>query len=353
MLVDKQNYPQKQFQYSIICQIAMKSRQNWFCQQCIALDQSNSIILISEESLIRVFQFNKISLKQIQLLKNHRANIKTLRFFNKKERKFFSGSEDSSIIIWPQQLNSQVKFIQKLKGHIEGITCMIINGDNNLIISGGGDSCIKFWTILSPNDTELDRNIKHLQWSCQQTISDINNRILSLSINNLGNQVISCCSQNQILVIEYSTFSSIWMVKQKIKVDIWGRFISFLDNNFFVFFPYDGKYLYQYRTNSINNYFKISSILISCGEQFSELPPIYLSDQKLLIIWGFFSLNFFRITQNKKQSCKRKETFEFQKEHKIEFKQNCLKAIISQNGQYLISWNQNQSWIQICQFQEI
>ncbi|CAD8089855.1 unnamed protein product [Paramecium primaurelia] len=342
--------PQKPFKYSIICQNPIPQRNRW--QICMAINGSNSIFLFSEELTIRVFQFNnKMGLKHIQLLNNNRTSA--LSFFPKQQDQFVTGSKYSSILIWSKQLISKAKFIQKLSGHIKGVSCIIFNVQNTLIISGGEDSQIKFWTPYKSNQEEQIRNISDLQWHCQQTIKDFNTTIATLSINEQGNKLISCSTNQNIMVIQKSSTTQMWVVIQKIKTEMWGRQLQFLNDKNFVFLPYDGKQLYLYRLNSVNNYTRKANFLVSLGYQYYGINPFYFQDRNILILQGTLFLSCFRIKGNKKQSFKKKENFEIEKELQIDFQPGFLKAILSLDGQYLITLHQNQSEIQVRQFQEI
>ncbi|CAD8055922.1 unnamed protein product [Paramecium primaurelia] len=342
--------PQKSIKYSIISQNLIPQRYRW--EICMAINQQNSIFLFSEESTIRVFQFNGgMGLKQIQLLKNNRTSV--LSFFPKQKDQFVTGSEDSSILIWSKQLISKGKFIQKLSGHINGVSCIIFNVQNTLIVSGGEDSQIKFWTPFKSNKEEQIRNISDQQWYCQQTIKDFEKAIATLSINEQGDKLISCSINQNILVIQKSSATQMWIVIQNIKIEIWGRQLQFINDKNFVFVPYDGKQLYLYRLNSVNNYTKKANFLVSLGQQYYDINPFYFKDRNILILQGNLFLSFFRIKGNKKQSFKKKENFEIEKELQIDFQPGFLKAILSLDGKYLITFHQKQSEIQVRQFQEI
>lgn len=66
----------------------------------------------------------------------------------KKSKNFVSGSIDNSIIIWSINLLSKSLKINKLNIKSlggEGVLCLVINKNEDLIISGYLDSTIKFW----------------------------------------------------------------------------------------------------------------------------------------------------------------------------------------------------------------
>ncbi|CAD8157812.1 unnamed protein product [Paramecium pentaurelia] len=226
---------QKSFKYSIISQNPIPQRNR--LEICMERNQQNSIFLFSEELTIRVFQFNGgMSLKQIQLLKNNRTSV--LSFFPKQKDQFITCSEDSSILIWSKQLISKGKFIQKLSGHINGVS-------QQPQVSGGEDSQIKFWTPFKSNKEEQIRNISDQQWHCQQTIKDFKTTIATLSINEQGNKLISCSINQNILVIQKSSATQMWIVIQKIKIEIWvANYSLLMIRTLYLFHMMENNYIY-------------------------------------------------------------------------------------------------------------
>ncbi|CAD8130624.1 unnamed protein product [Paramecium sonneborni] len=105
--------------------------------------------------------------------------VYTLNFM-KKQNQFISGKNNE----WISQ--------QRLNGHIGYIFCLILNNNEDIIISGSADKTIKFW---------MNKN----KWLlCQQTITDHSNYIYELSLSQQQNRVISCGYDKQILIIEQS-----------------------------------------------------------------------------------------------------------------------------------------------------
>lgn len=94
--------------------------------------------------------------------KNHRSDVTTLNFFINKSQ-FISASDDATLIIWSHHLFSNLKYLHKLKGHLDCIYCVVIYPlSEDLIITGSGDSTIKFWSLNSFNKNKLG-----LSWQYQ------------------------------------------------------------------------------------------------------------------------------------------------------------------------------------------
>ncbi|CAD8142231.1 unnamed protein product [Paramecium pentaurelia] len=73
---------------------------------------------------------------------------------------------------------SLMELFQKLIGHLDPRDCLLVNNNDNLIISCSHDCTINFW-------------IKQKQWFCQHKISDHQDQIYSLSLNEQQNKLIS------------------------------------------------------------------------------------------------------------------------------------------------------------------
>ncbi|CAD8091671.1 unnamed protein product [Paramecium primaurelia] len=169
-----------------------------------------------------------------------------------KSNHFISGS-DKSIIIWSMNQSNQWIFQQKLNGHNNEISCLVLNNNEDLIISGSYDHTIEFWN-------------KQYQWLCQQTIKDHNNMVCGLSLNQQLNKVISCGQDEQILIIEQSQQDSKWIIIQKIKVEQHGYRICFINDNLFTFQPYGIEQMHVYEMNNTNKqYLKTKGILVKGG----------------------------------------------------------------------------------------
>ncbi|CAD8118825.1 unnamed protein product [Paramecium primaurelia] len=84
---------------------------------------------------IKVFDLKQRKLNESQLLSYHQQDVLTLNFM-KKSNHFVSGSTDKSIIIWYMNQNNQWKCQQKLDGHSDAIGSLLLNNNENFIISG-------------------------------------------------------------------------------------------------------------------------------------------------------------------------------------------------------------------------
>ncbi|CAD8128971.1 unnamed protein product [Paramecium sonneborni] len=297
----------------------------------IAINKDCSTLVAGCNSQIKVFEFKQGMLKQIQTLTEHNNSVFTLNFM-KKQNQFISGSCDKSIIIWQFNQNNQWISQQRLNGHNHNIYCVILNNNEDIIISGSSDKTIKFW-------------MKQNEWLCQQTITDPSSCVYGLSLNQQQNRVISCSYDKQILILEQSQQNKEWIVIQNITVEQYGYRICFIDNNMFTFQPYGKEQMSIFEMNSINNkYNKIKDINIKCGSDSNGLFfQQYINQKCMLMSKSGEYVNLIRKKQNG----------EFVTEQSIHFGTNSLYGVMSDDGEYLITWDKKSNQIQIRIYNEV
>ncbi|CAD8209028.1 unnamed protein product [Paramecium octaurelia] len=334
----KQQQDHSSFRYQLLDQTNYKHPDDCCA---ISINPNNNLMICSAYESIKVLYFKTGSLKYLQQINKHHENITTLNFFHRKMN-FVSSSCDTSIIIWSSSLISSPKYITKLNGHSDQINSVVVahNHQDDLIISGSFDQTIKFWspTCSLPSS-----------WSCIQTIHEHTSLIYGLSINEDGNKLLSCGYDKLILVIENSN-NSIWEVKQKIKVDI-GLRLAFITNNIFVFQPYQGEYLHFYTYDQLSQqYIQSKSLSIKgSGQQCQQyFPQMFIPSKNILVSKNGQAINFikFHFHSSGDWECILKYVISFDK---------CINGLIfgtmSENGEFLVTWDQQSDQIQIRQFQ--
>ncbi|CAD8131380.1 unnamed protein product [Paramecium sonneborni] len=335
-IIEQQDQKQQEFKsqqlnpftYNLIQKNSIK--QTEWCG-AIAFNKDNSIVLVGCESKIKVFEFKQEQLKQTQLLKEHSKNVNTLNFM-KKSSQFISGSEDSSIIIWSMNENNQWICKQKINGHSSYIYCLILNNNEDIIISGSADKKIKFW---------MEQN----EWKCSQTITDHTSNVYGLSMNDQQNKVISCSGDKLILIIEQSSKDQKWNVVQNIKVEQFGNRICFMNDDVFTFQPVGKEYMHIYEINNTNKqYSKTKDIVLKSRYQDYNclFPQQYIKQKCLLVNKNADNINLIRTNQNG----------HFITEQSIDFGTYNLFGSMSDNGDYLITWDEKSQEIQIRKYQE-
>ncbi|CAD8110109.1 unnamed protein product [Paramecium primaurelia] len=364
------------FTYQLLPQ--MSHKQTYFCR-AIAINHDNSLIIVACNSNIKIMEIlldsqlqlssstinsiNEIETKKtpklLQLLQGeHQDFVNTLNFFRNTPsmlNSFLSGSKDSTIIIWsPINFSSQLQPILwgplfKLNGHSNSIRCLIIHPlSEDLVISGSDDSSIKFWSCATFFQQKC-------QWTCQQTINEHLDCVWGLSLNEDGNKLISCGEDKQILVMELSNKQQ-WEVKQKIQVEIQGMRICFINNNQFSFQACSGKALpnlHIYTLNPSSGLFsKSKDILVYGGGQpcVFYFPQQYIPSKQLLISKNGCYVNLIRF-----QFSSFDEIQESQLEQSIHFGIECdgeIFGTMSEDGEFLITWDSKSKDVQIRQYIE-
>ncbi|CAD8060835.1 unnamed protein product [Paramecium primaurelia] len=318
----------KPFNYQLISNNPIKQLQYG---RCIAINKDSSIVAIGcNDKQIKIYEFKQGMMKLIQELNEHSNYVFSLNFMQQSDQ-LISGDSGGSIVIWSRNNNYQWNSSQKIKGHSYGINCLILNNNEDLIISSSSDKTIKFW-------------IKQNEWLCQQTITDHTSSVYQISLNDQQDKVISCSSDYKILVIECSQQSKRWIVIQNINVDCQGYRLCFINNNLFTFQPWNGNLMHVYEMNSVSKQFsKTKDITVNQGNDRWQLFPLqYIKQKQILVSKHDKYINFIRKT----------EKDEFKVEQSIQFNTFGIFGQLSNDGQYSITWDDLSEEIQIRKYRE-
>ncbi|CAD8115730.1 unnamed protein product [Paramecium primaurelia] len=303
----------------------------------MTFNKNNSLLLMSLGSLIKVFNFNRGEVKLIQTLSHILRNVTSLNIFE-NESLFLSTSHDSFLRLESLNLLQRPKYLQKLKGHMDGVLCCKINPQNTVIISGSLDKTIKFWSQSSNSS-----------WQCFQTIKELNGAVYDLSINPEGNQVISCGFSNFVLVIEQKELNN-WMVKQIIQVNQIGSKLTYISNNKFVFQPSISQILEFYTLNKETGEYSITqelqqSQIIFVSQGASRQPIIYNFNKNFIMNQVGEVLNFIKLNDNTKQ-------LNYYQAHLDQFNDTYIQGTLNNEGAILATWTKKSSCLTIwrCSF---
>ncbi|CAK70440.1 unnamed protein product (macronuclear) [Paramecium tetraurelia] len=325
-----QELHQKQWKLNLEC-ISKKEIQKANVSYAMTFNQDSSLLLMSLDSVIKVFNIRGGEVKQLQTLQHISKYVTTLNVF-KRGSLFLSTSFDSFLRLESFNLLQRSKYLQKFEGHSDGVFCCKMNPLNTVIISGSFDKSIKFWS-KSLNSS----------WKCFQTISELNGEVYDLSINQKGDQVISCGVAGFILVIEQQKLNS-WVIIQKIQVNQLGEHLSYISDNQFVFQPFTSQRLEFYTLNKETKEYKHSQNLkenyvgiINKGN--SRFPIIYHFNKGFVLKQAGQALNFIKLIDVNSLNCV---------QHNVdEFKDSYIQAALSDEGTLLATWTKNQQVLQI------
>ncbi|CAD8097136.1 unnamed protein product [Paramecium sonneborni] len=317
------------FTFDLIKENSIKQHQ--WCG-AITFNKDSSIVAAGCVKDIKVFLNLRGKLNQIQLLSEHAKDVCTLKFM-KNTNNFVSGSDDNLIIIWQAIENNQWKIYQKLNGHQNRIYCILLNKADDQIISSSQDKTIKFWMGQS-------------QWSCQQTITDHSHYIYSLSLNEQSNKLISCSQDQQILIMEQQNLDKLWFVIQKIKLSQLGYRLCFINDDQFTFQPFSKDQMHVYEMDRDNQQFrKTKEVAVKCGQNIDYylFPQQYLQSKCLLVNKNSKNVNLIRKNENG----------DFIIQQSIEFGTYQIFGQLSDDGEYLITWDNESKEIQIRKCREL
>ncbi|CAD8123120.1 unnamed protein product [Paramecium sonneborni] len=225
----------------------------------VAFNKDCSITAATCEKLIKLYEFRKGMMKQIQVLNEHKSFVTTLNFMNKYNQFIYYGG---FIFIWSINSNNQWIFSQALKEHSIQINCLIMNYNEDLIISSSSDLLLSFGlSKMNGSFNKQSQIIKILNEEC--------------------NKVISCGWDQFLLIIEYQKCCKKWIVIQNIKIDCQGYRICFINNNLFAFQPNQGNLMHIYDINSLSKKLnKTKLIPINQGDDDYGQFPLQIQNQK-------------------------------------------------------------------------
>ncbi|CAD8110620.1 unnamed protein product [Paramecium primaurelia] len=316
----------KSFNYQLIKENSIQ--QDQWCN-AIAVNKDCSILVAGCDKQIKVFEFTQEILKQVQILNEHGNYVCTLNFMKRSDH-FISGSQDNSIIIWARNQNNSWICQQKLNGHTSNIYCLLLNNNEDIIVSGSYDNTIKFW-------------YKQNGWLCSQTITDHTDPVWGLSFNKQQNKLISCGHDKSILVIEQPELNKQWIVIQKIIVEQFGHRLCFIDNNTFTFYPYSSSYINVFEINNTNKqYTKTKDIPVKGSIDDCFFASLYIQSKCILVNKNGSNVSLIR----------KKKNGEFITEQSIEFGTQFIYGYMTDDGQYLITWDYKSKEIQIRKYEE-
>ncbi|CAD8101958.1 unnamed protein product [Paramecium sonneborni] len=324
--VDYQNIElQKQFRYEILKDSSIKE------EHCFAMDfNKDGTVLITGflSGKINVYNFNQEKLQLRQQLKEHKSEVYCLVFM-KESNQFISSGVDKIIIIWSMN-NNEWKVQQILEGHTSFIYCLITNIDEDLIISGGDDKSIKFW--------------KKNQSSCFFTLNAHRGKVLSLSLNYKQNQLISSAYNQKVILISEKQKNETWIVKQQLQIDQFARRICFIDNCTFAFQYEQKQVICIAQINEVDQSFrKAQEVDVQGGQTcYFGFPQKFLQSKQFLLNKNGNYINVIhRYQQNK-----------FSSDFSINFETSQFWGTLSNDGQYLVTWDLKSEQIQIRKYMQ-
>ncbi|CAD8198429.1 unnamed protein product [Paramecium octaurelia] len=304
-------------------------------EQCnaIAFDQFGSIIVSTQQNDIKVWSFLNGKFKLIKTLQGHTCQIQCL-VYSKKQNFFISGSQDKTLRCW-QQLNNNDWFCSEpYQQHTDVVMCIILNLNEDLLFSGSFDKSIKVWKV------EFNKSKLTFLYSLDKH----NNSVLSLSLNQSENQLVSFAQgQNQIIIWEKQRVKDKFEFKYFVKQSIQdcGSKVHFIKENQFIWITgeqqIDKFYVFELKHEVFKENQEKTIQLIANNRTNDEyrFPIIYNKDRNLIVVRHKSYIYIIREINDGK--------------YKIDEQLNCeaygIYGTITNNGQYLVYWNRkNQAY---------
>ncbi|CAD8149940.1 unnamed protein product [Paramecium pentaurelia] len=320
------------FPYELIPKMTTNNR---YCH-AIAINHNNTIVMVEDRGNIKVFNLKNESLKLIQIIQQLGFSVSTINFF-KSQQFFVSSSYMGDIIFRSSILKSTSKFLLKISENITQINCLLINSpQEDLIITGSADHAIRFYQSKSKYP---------LSWVCSQTLIVHLNCVQGLSLNEEGTKLISCGSDLKIIIMEGSNKQN-WIVKQIIQTSWKGFRINFITNDIFIFQQGLRNELDFYMFNSQSGLYSLDKKLQVKGGQkscYNLFPSKYVKSKQLLLVKNGEYVNFIRIINQPSSN----QDLECTLVQAINFDTGLTFGTLSDDGQYLITWDYNSQQIKV------
>ncbi|CAD8122132.1 unnamed protein product [Paramecium sonneborni] len=304
-------------------QVFFTKKQAEWCN-AIAFNKEGNIMIAGCIFSIKIFDFLKGRIVQTYQAQQHTGDINCL-LFSKKINQFISGSDDNTIIIWTQVDQNKWKS-QVLEGHKGWVLCLTQTIDEQLIISGSRDHTIRVWMKVQDG------------FKCQQVLEFHSDSVYGLSLNKSESFMVSCSQDKCIIVWEIKEEFKMEK-KQIIEQDTYGYRILFINDNQFLWQPYNQNiHIYQYDS-------EISSFQVckhNIQQVLAEDDYQYFPSQ-LLTTKGVFA----NIHNKYLYIIKQLNDEQFEMLQRIDFNDYRQFGAFTEDGEYLVTWNYTKSEFQI------
>ncbi|CAD8112081.1 unnamed protein product [Paramecium sonneborni] len=314
------------FEYKFLEENSIKESEWCFS---FSFNKDSTILAAGCQSYIKMYDFNNGKAQLNQIL-NNTSFARTL-YFMKKSNSFITGFDNSTISIWHLNQDNQWVVQQQLLKHSKAIKHVVMNKNEDLIISCSDDKSINFW-------------VKQNEWILQQSITNHNSSVLSVSINESQDKIISCSEDKSILVMEFSTNIKKWIIIQIISFPEHGRRLSFIGDDQFTFQQKNKDVLELYQWNSTSREFNLQmQIPVNSSTDYNYyFPQQFINSKQLLINKNGNHVNLLR----------KKSDGTFIKENALKFNTNQIFGVMNDSGDYLVTWDQEHKQIQFRKFNE-
>ncbi|CAD8203974.1 unnamed protein product [Paramecium pentaurelia] len=301
--------------------------ESWCCS--ISMNQIKTLLIAGCSYKTLIFQFCDNPKLLVSLIEE--TYIVSSISQKVQSNQVLIGNSNGTIKIFQKNGINNCRYLIKSKEHKGFITQLIINKDEQLLISSSIDGKIKFW-----NSTQLI--------NCIQTIDCNLDGVLGISLNQSENQLISCGKQHKIVVMQKSNINQLWFISQEIQVQSYGYRLSFIQDNAFTYQPFFIEKLEIYQSNQENLlYNKINEVNVKKCYMDCLFPQIFIKNKSLLINKMGNLIYIFQI----------KDLTDIVQVQIIDFNTYNIYGAVSDDGDFLFTWDDNTDLITIRKLEEV
>ncbi|CAD8110867.1 unnamed protein product [Paramecium sonneborni] len=293
-------------------------------ERCRAMQiiMNNSIFISSCGNFVKVYYFKNGSLSFLQQVKHNKFSVTFLSFARNSQ--YFISCCDQIIKFWSINGINNQRNITKIRQIDSCYSCYAISDQNQQVVVG------------------MEKKIQFIQmddqWKVSQYIENHNDQIYNLSFNDSETILISCGGDYKISIIQ--NFNRLWKIIQIINVDGFGNQAAFIGDNTFIFHPWCSKQMFQYKLIQKNNqmfYLSNSRLMDGEGDLCNLCFSQYIKQKQLFIKQDMCSILIFQVIENS----------ELQFLQSLIFQSIQIQATMSNDGKYLITWDEATQNIQV------
>ncbi|CAD8169452.1 unnamed protein product [Paramecium octaurelia] len=292
-------------------------------------NSTSSMLFIGHDKGIKIHAFQNGCLHKICQFYHSKNGLINLNC--KKDTNLFSCCEKMIKMRSLFGVNNQ-KIQMKIHANNNLFTCFAICEKKNLIVAGL-EKLIYFWEESGQCVVKLDL----------KEIDEIDDWVFSLRFNESQNKLITCYGNNTIAIIQQQNNNiQSWKIIQLIVLNNFGAQAYFFGDDIFVVHPWMSKTMQVYKFCEENYLFKLSNsfLLEGEGQQCNSFQTIYIKQRRLFIKQDKNILCLFLIDKNQ----------EFQVFQKVKFEGNFIFGTISDDGQWLIIWEEFSKQMEVISF---
>ncbi|CAD8131047.1 unnamed protein product [Paramecium sonneborni] len=297
----------------------------------IAFNSFGTIMVSTEEKVIKVWSFKNGKMQLLQSLEQHNGWVNCL-IYSRIQDAFLSCSSDKTIRIWKLKKENQWISSQIYQQHTDKVCCMILNQNEDQLFSGGKDNSIKVWQLDLNND----------KMTYLYSLNQHKKEVFALSLNQSENLLVSCGNgENEIIIWKRGIqnkmeFKSI--VKQSINCQGWK--VKFLKENQFIWVSkrkdIDKIFVFELK-DSVFQENQEKTIQLNSNDQsdMDQFPIIQNKQRNEIIVRHKSYIYIIREMMNSK----------FKIVEQLKFNTNDIFGAITNNGSFLVCWDKaNQAY---------